>query len=74
LYVGVCDMMPEIGEMSAELEREYLEANEHKKLKEEPHAFAYKVKIQNLIIQNVGILIGYGCMFFLGLYSKYISL
>lgn len=59
--------MPELSEMGIEIELN--EIDEDKKYK-----FPYKVKIQNIINQNVGILLGAGLMFVLALYSKYLAL
>lgn len=59
--------MPELSEMGIEIELN--EIDEDKK-----YEFPYKVKIQNIINQNAGILLGAGLMFVLALCSKYLEL
>lgn len=78
IYIGVCDMIPELSEMGVELEQAYYKA----KLEKEPishqhesiQAFSLKIKIQNLIIQNSGILIGYFLMLIISLHADKISI
>ena len=59
--------MPELVEMGIEIEKENNIDRKNKK-------FPLKIKIQNILIQNLGMIIGLGCMLVIALYSKKIIL
>ena len=58
--------MPELKEMGTEIELNEINENES-------NTFLFKIKVQNIVNQNVGILLGAGLMFILALYSKYLE-
>ena len=62
--------MPELSDMGEEIEKEALENEGDVTL---PENFQLKIKIQNMIIQNSGILIGLSLMLLLALYAKKIE-
>ncbi|CAF0787135.1 unnamed protein product [Brachionus calyciflorus] len=76
IYIGVCDMIPELGEMANEIEKEQIEEDSKKQHFGKGHKekFAVKIKIVNILIQNIGMLIGFGCMLSLAIYAKKIQL
>ena len=76
IYIAVCDMIPELGEMGAEIEKEQIEWDLKKPGSKNSHRerFAIKIKIINILIQNFGMLLGFSCMLFLALYAKKIQL
>jgi hypothetical protein len=73
--------IPELSEMGLEIEKHYM-----KDFKEEVHRstlslerqestkFAFKIKIINFMLQNLGMIIGFSCMLILAIYAKKISL
>lgn len=63
LYVSVCDMFPELAEMAIEIE----------KIESDGENFPFYLKIQIMLIQNLGLLIGIFLMFILAAFSKTIS-
>lgn len=80
IYIAVCDMIPELGEMGLEIEKESIAENsrhiDNKTNKPiiSTERFALREKIQNILIQNTGILLGFICMLLLALYAKKITL
>ena len=62
--------MPELSEMAEEIEKEALENEGDVTL---PENFQLRIKIQNMIIQNLGIIIGVSLMLLLALYAKKID-
>lgn len=65
--------------MGLEIERVYIKdkiisqaGKSH--VKNETEIFALKIKIQNMLIQNTGILIGFILMLLLGLYADKIAI
>ena len=66
LYIGVCDMIPELTEMREKIEEEDSESDKS-------FAFLFKLKLINIIIQNLGLLIGLGTMLVLALYADKIN-
>ncbi|RNA30455.1 zinc transporter ZIP14 isoform X1 [Brachionus plicatilis] len=76
IYIAVCDMIPELGEMANEIEKEIFE-RESKNLGSEhgqKEKFAVKIKLINFFIQNSGMILGFGCMLLLALYADKIQL
>jgi hypothetical protein len=64
IYIAACDMFPELVEMGIEIEKSGRDENK----------FSFYLKIQIILIQNIGILTGILLMFILAAYSKLISL
>lgn len=62
--------MPELSEMGEEIEKEALENEGDVTL---PENFQLKIKIQNMFIQNSGIILGVSLMLLLALYAKKIE-
>ncbi|RNA08141.1 zinc transporter ZIP14 isoform X1 [Brachionus plicatilis] len=75
IYIAVCDMIPELGEMANEIEKEIFE-RESKNLGPEhgqKEKFAVKIKLINFFIQNSGILTGFSFMMLIALYADKIK-
>lgn len=81
IYIAVCDMLPELSDMGLEVEKEYLERkygpvaidSPDSKLLDQMDSYLLKMKIRNIILQNLGVLAGVFCMFILAMNSKNIS-
>ena len=81
IYIAVCDMLPELSDMSVEVEKEYLERKHgpvgvgslDPKLLDQMDSYLLKMKIRNIILQNLGVIAGVFCMFILAMNSKNIS-
>lgn len=58
--------MPELAAMGIEIEKENTKPNSK--------SFPYSIKIQNILNQNLGILVGLGLMLILAVYSKNIEI
>ncbi len=63
IYIAVCDMFPELVEMGIEIEKSGRDENK----------FSFYLKIQIMLIQNIGILIGILLKLIIAAYLKLIS-
>jgi hypothetical protein len=75
IYISVCDMLPELGEMGLEIEQEEIEARfggQHRRRVSisEIDKFGLGIKVRNIIMQNSGVILGIVTMFLLAYLSK----
>ncbi len=75
IYISVCDMLPELADMGLENEKEEIiekfgGSNQRRCSISEMDKFGLRVKTRNIVMQNLGVLIGVILMFLLALYAN----
>ena len=78
IYIAVCDMLPELAEMGLEIEKIDLSeiVDDNKGLAstdQEVDKITMRLKVRNMLIQNIGIFLGVAVMALLAFFSKHIQ-